>query len=105
MVSPSDGEAPRLDIKVGMKDVKAVRIENLPDERASEGLSLLLTDDDKTWDTIWEAETWQQEWLIPVTHFHAGIDVPGRRTWMLRLVARDGLQTSVPLKRVTVYGS
>ncbi len=101
----SAGEAPSLVIGTKMKDVKAVKIENLPDDHASDGLALYATDDDKTWDKIWEAEKWQQEWLIPVTHFHAGIDVPGRRLWELKLVAKDGSPSSIPLKSVAAYGS
>lgn len=105
LTAPAAGETPslRIDWK-RFRDVKAVVIENLPDAHQSEGLALYITDDDKTWQKLWEAEEWQQEWLVKVTHFHAGIDVPGRRLWALKLVAKDGTETPVSLKHVRVYG-
>ncbi len=105
-LTASNGDAPslRIDLK-RMVNVKAVQIQTDPGTAPDTDLILQGTDDDKTWKDIWRSEGWQKEWTIPVTHFHAGIDVPGRSTWALKLTAVDGSVPSVPLKSIVVYGS
>jgi hypothetical protein len=61
-----------------VRNVKAVVIENRPGERRTEGLILSVSLDGHAWEQVWQAEVWEEKWLAVVTHFHAGIEVPGR---------------------------
>ena len=86
------------------KNVKAVLIENRDGERSSEGLILSISVDGKQWDEAWKAEEWEQTWCAPVTHFHAGIEKPGRQARYLKLETRGEHERLLLLQRVTVYG-
>jgi alpha-L-fucosidase len=87
-----------------VKTVKAVIIENRPDERRTDGLILSVSEDGKTWTESWRANKWQQRWVVPVTVFHAGIEAPGRPVRYMKLETRGDTPRPILLQRVTVYG-
>ena len=87
-----------------VRNVKAVVIENRPGERRTEGLILSFSMDGHVWEQVWQAEEWDEKWLAVITHFHAGIDVPGRPTQYLRLETRGDLPRPLLLQRVSVFG-
>lgn len=87
-----------------VKDVQAVVIENRPNEQRADGLILSVSDDGETWTEVWQAEEFELEWTAVLTHFHAGIDVPGHKARYLKLETRGDRSRSLLLRRVTVYG-
>ena len=87
-----------------METVKAVVIENRPDEHRAEGLILSVSEDGETWTKVWQAEDFQPEWTVALTHFHAGIDVPGRNARYLKFETHNRKGRSLLLHRVTAYG-
>jgi alpha-L-fucosidase len=87
-----------------VRTIKAVIIENRPGERRTEGLILSISTDGKAWEQVWQAEAWEEKWLAVVTHFHAGIDVPGRKAQFLKFETRGETPRPLALQRVTVYG-
>lgn len=87
-----------------VRNVKAVEIENRPGERCTEGLILSTSKDGQVWEQVWQAAQWEEKWLAVVTHFHAGIDVPGRPAHYLRLETRGVTPRPLLLQRVAVFG-
>ena len=87
-----------------VKMVNAVVVENRPNERRSEGLILSISEDGQQWEEIWRAQTWESTWLVPVTHFDAGINAPGRRARFLRLETKNDSPRELLLRRITVFG-
>ena len=87
-----------------VKNVKAVSIVNSPGERRTRGLMLSVSEDGKTWEKVWSAPKWEQEWLVPITRFHAGIDVPGRPLRYLKIELQDNKPRPLLLQRFTVFG-
>jgi alpha-L-fucosidase len=87
-----------------VRTVKAVVIENRPGERRTEGLILSISLDGHAWEQVWQAAEWEEKWLAVVTHFHAGIEVPGRPAMYLRLETRGEPPRPLLLQRVTVLG-
>ncbi len=86
------------------RTVKAVVMENRPAERCTEGLILSVSLDGETWSEAWDADEWREKWFAPVTSFHAGIDVPGRRARYLKVETRGDHQRLLLLQRLVVYG-
>ena len=87
-----------------VQNVKAVVIENRPGELRTEGLVLSVSEDGERWTEVWRAAEWEEQWLAVITHFHAGIDVPGRPTRYLRFETKGVPPRPMLLQRVTVYG-
>ena len=87
-----------------VKTVKAIVIENRPNEHRSDGLIMSVSEDGQMWTQVWQAEELQPEWTVALTHFHAGIDVPGREARYLKFETRNKKGRSLLLNRVTVYG-
>ena len=87
-----------------VKTVKAIVIENRPNEHRSDGLIMSVSEDGEMWAQVWQAEELQPEWTVALTHFHAGIDVPGREARYLKFETRNKKGRSLLLNRVTVYG-
>lgn len=87
-----------------VKTVKAVAIQNRPDERRTTGLILSVSEDGMKWEQVWRAKQWEQNWLVPITHFHAGIEVPGRPVRYLKVETTGDLPRPMLLQRFTVYG-
>lgn len=86
------------------KNVKAVVIENRPGEKRTAGLVVSASEDGQTWTRIWQAKSWEQKWLVPVTHFESGIDAPGRRMRHLKFETQGDTPRPMLLQRVEVYG-
>jgi hypothetical protein len=63
-----------------------------------------VSEDGQMWTQVWQAEELQPEWTVALTHFHAGIDVPGREARYLKFETRNKKGRSLLLNRVTVYG-
>lgn len=98
-------ENPWVKIDLGAaKNVKAVLIENRPNERSTDGLILSVSEDGEEWSEVWQAAEIEDSWCAVVTHFHAGIEVPGRAARYLKLETRGETERSLLLQRVTVYG-
>ena len=73
-----DEKNPWAKIDLGaVKTVKAVVIENRPDERRTDGLILSVSEDGQKWEEVWRAKTWESTWVVPVTRLDAGAKVPG----------------------------
>jgi hypothetical protein len=87
-----------------IQTVNAVVIENRKKEHRRKGLILSVSEDGQSWTKVWQAEEFQTEWSVPLTHFHAGIDVPGRKTRYLKLETHSKKPRPLVLQRVTVYG-
>ncbi len=87
-----------------VKTVKAVLIENRPDERRTDGLILSVSEDGQKWIKAWQAQKWEQSWLALVTRFNAGIDVSGRPVRYLKFETRGETPRPMLLQRVQVYG-
>ncbi|MEI6176724.1 MAG: alpha-L-fucosidase [Verrucomicrobiota bacterium] len=101
----SDEAHPWAQIDLGaVKNVKAVSIVNSPGERRTRGLILSVSEDGKTWEKAWSAPKWEQEWQVPITRFHAGIDVPGRQLRYLKIELPDDKPHPLLLQRLTVFG-
>jgi hypothetical protein len=98
-------EHPWVKIDLGaVKTVKALLIENRHNERCTNGLLLFASEDGESWDKVWEAEEWEPTWCAVVTHFHAGIEVPGRKVRYLMLQTHGQKKRHLLLQRVTVHG-
>ena len=87
-----------------VRNVKAVVIENRPGDRRTNGLILSVSGDGACWNKIWQAKEWDGKWFVPVTEFHAGIDLPGRPVRFLKLETQNQAPRPLLLNRVTVYG-
>jgi alpha-L-fucosidase len=100
-----DEENPWAIVDLGdVHTIKVVEIENCPHDRRSEGLILSLSEDGQSWDKIWQAERWESLWKISVTHFHAGIDAPGRAARYLKVETEGDSPRSLQLRHLMVYG-
>jgi hypothetical protein len=101
----ADEKNPWAKVDLGaMKNVKAVVIENRPNEKRTDGLILSVSEDGQKWDKVWQAKKWEQRWLVPVTQFHAGIEAPGRPARYLKLETIGETPRPMLLQRITVYG-
>ena len=88
----------------GVKTVNAVEIENRPNERRTEGLILSISEDGQKWEEIWHAKEWESSWMVPVTHFEAGINAPGRPVRSIKVETKGNAPRPLLLQRITVYG-
>jgi len=86
------------------RNVKAVVIENRPGERRTDGLILSISEDGENWEEVWKASNWEEKWLAVITHFHAGIEVPGRKAQFLKFETRGAPPKPMRLQRITVFG-
>ncbi len=101
----SEEKNPWAKIDLGaVKTINALEIENRPNDRRSEGLIVSLSVDGQKWDEIWRAKSWESSWVVPVTHFDAGIHAPGRPARFIRLETKSDSPRALMLQRVTVYG-
>jgi hypothetical protein len=87
-----------------VRNVKAIVIENRPGDRRTDGLILSVSEDGKQWTNVWQAKEWDDHWFVPVTQFHAGVNLPGRSVRFLKLETRNPAPRPLLLRRVTVYG-
>jgi hypothetical protein len=87
-----------------VKTLNLIEVVNRPNEGTSAGLIVSLSLDGKTWEQVWHAVAVEQTWQIPLTHFHAGIDVPGRTARFIKLETRNDRPRPLLLQRLRVYG-
>jgi hypothetical protein len=87
-----------------VKIVNAVVVENRQNERRAEGLILSISEDGQKWEEIWRAKAWGTTWVVPVTHFEAGINAPGRRARFIRVETKNEPPRELLLRRITVFG-
>ncbi len=98
-------ERPWVKIDLGsVKTVKAVLIANRHNERSTNGLLLSVSVDGENWEKAWQADEWEPTWCAVPTHFHAGIQVPGRKARYLLMQTHGQKPRHLLLKHVTVYG-
>jgi hypothetical protein len=83
---------------------KRRKIANRQNERRAEGLILSISEDGQKWEEIWRAKAWESTWLVPVTHFNAGINAPGRRARFIRVETKNETPRELLLRRITVFG-
>lgn len=88
----------------GLKTLKAIEIVNSPQEKRIDGLIVSVSEDGRNWEKIWHAKTWEATWIIPVTRFHAGIDVPGRPARFIKLEINAESPRPLLLNRLAAYG-
>jgi len=100
-----DEKNPWAKIDLGaVKTVNAVEIANRPNERRTSGLILSISEDGRKWEEIWRAKEWESSWVIPVTHFEAGISAPGRPARFIKVETKNDAPRPMLLQRITVYG-
>jgi alpha-L-fucosidase len=87
-----------------VKTVNAVVIDNRPEERRTEGLILSVSEDGAKWDEVWKAKDWVASWVVPLSHFDAGANVPGRKVRFIRLETKNDSPRALMLQRVSVFG-
>ena len=87
-----------------VKTVNVIEIENRPNERRTNGLSVSLSEDGQRWEEVWRAKEWESSWVVPATHFDAGIQAPGRPARFIKLETKADTPHALMLQRVTVYG-
>ena len=78
---------------------------NRPNEGTSAGLIVSLSTDGKNWEQVWRAVAVETTWQIPVTHFHAGIDVPGRKARFIKLETKNDRPKPLLLQRFRAFGN
>jgi len=101
-----DDKNPWAKIDLGaIKTVNAVEIENRPNEHRTDGLILSLSEDGQKWEEIWRAKQWESSWVVPVTHFDAGVTAPGRPARYLKVETKGDSPHALMLQRITVYGA
>jgi alpha-L-fucosidase len=88
----------------GVRNVKAVVIENKPANQHSEGLILSVSTDGQKWREVWKAESWDLSWTIPLTTYDAGADVPGRKARYFKVETKGDTARPLILQRFTAYG-
>lgn len=88
----------------GLKTLKAIEIVNSSQEKRIDGLIVSVSEDGRNWEKIWQAKAWEATWIIPVTRFHAGIDVPGRPTRFIKLEMNAASPRPLLLNRLVAYG-
>jgi hypothetical protein len=79
-------------------------LESVVGERRTEGLILSVSEDGETWERIWQAEECEPQWLVRVTSYFAGADVPGRPVRYLKVATEGEQRRPLILQRFTVYG-
>ncbi len=100
-----DEKNPWAKIDLGaVKTVNAIEIENRPNDRRTDGLILSISEDGKKWEEVWKAKEWESSWVVPLTHFDAGIDTPGRQARFIKLETKGNSPRPLLLQRITVYG-
>ncbi len=67
-------------------------------------LSVSLSEEGQKWEEVWRAKVWESSWVVPVTHFDAGIHAPGRPARFIKLETKADTPHALMLQRVTVYG-
>ncbi len=85
--------------------INALVIENRPGEYRTENMIISVSEDGETWTEAWTAPEWEEKWLAVITHFHAGIDVLGRKGRYLKLETRGEPPRPMLLHRLAVYGA
>jgi len=86
------------------RTINLIEIVNRPNEGTSAGLIVSLSSDGKTWEQVWRAVAVEETWQIPLTHFHAGIDVPGRQARFIKLETNNDRPRPLLLQRFRAYG-
>ena len=100
-----DEKNPWAKIDLGaVKTLNLVEIDNRPNERRTTGLILSVSQDGQLWQEVWRAKTWESTWVVPLTHFEAGIDAPGRPARFIKLETQADSPHPLMLQRVTIYG-
>ena len=87
-----------------VKTVNAVEIENRPSERRTDGLIMSISADGRKWEEIWRAKTWESTWVVPVSHFDAGVNAPGRKARFIKVETKGDSPHALMLRRITIYG-
>ena len=87
-----------------VKTVNAVVIENRANERRADGLILSISEDGQKWQEVWRAKTWESTWVVPVTRFDAGNNVPGRPARFIKVETKNEVPRELLLRRITVIG-
>ena len=87
-----------------VKTINLIEVVSRPNEGTCAGLILSLSLDGKKWEQVWQAVALETTWQIPLTHFHAGIDVPGRKARFIKLETRNDHPRPLLLQRLRVYG-
>jgi hypothetical protein len=87
-----------------VKMVNVVVVENRPNERRAEGLILSISEDGQKWQEVWRAKAWETTWVVPVTHFDAGINATGRRARLIRVETKNEAPRALLLRRITIFG-
>ena len=86
------------------KTVNLIEVENRPGFGAASGLIASVSQDGENWEEIWRASAFQNVWQIPVTRFHAGINVPGREMRYIKLETRNKSPKPLLLRGFRAYG-
>ncbi len=87
-----------------VRTVNFVEIENRPNEQRTAGCIVSVSEDGQKWEEVWRAKSWEATWIVPLTHFHAGIDAPGRPARFIKLETRGETPRPLLFQRITVYG-
>jgi len=88
-----------------MRFIKALSIETDIDSEAYDTMQIFIANIDKTYSKILETKEIKQKQIIPITHFHAGIDVLGIRSRLMKIIIKGSSLKLLPMKLVQVYGS
>jgi hypothetical protein len=82
-----------------------IEIDNAPFRRATRILKVSVSLDGQEWDEIYASEGPHKTFKIPVTRFHAGIDVVGREIRYIKLTGiGEDRERPLQLMRMRVYG-
>ena len=82
-----------------------IEIDNGPGRRATRTLKVSVSLDGTNWDDIFISGGPSSTFQIPVTRFHAGIDVPGREIRFIKLTGiSEHRKRPLHLSRMRVYG-
>ncbi len=84
------------------RNIKAMMIRNSDGDRRSDGIQTYISNDGDSWEKIWEPDMWDQEWFFPVTHFHAGINVLGRKARFVKI--EQPKLNILALSHLKIYG-
>jgi hypothetical protein len=63
-----------------------------------------LSEDGQKWEEVWRAKTWEAQWVVPVTRFDAGNNVPGRPARFIKVETKNEVPMEMLLRRITVFG-
>jgi hypothetical protein len=101
----ADAANPWVQVDLGkVVNVTGLVLENRPEERRTEGLTLSVSEDGQQWTQVWKAPRWQPTWEVSVTTTQAGAEVPGRPARHLKLETKPAKSAPLLLQRVEVYG-